>query len=67
MYNWSTDISKINTKEKRAIWKLEQMVNFGLGKSKISKKLLGKYWNKLNIEPARKRFLEFILWNRKSY
>jgi len=67
MYNWSTDILRIKPGEKRTIWKLEQMINFGLGKSKISKNLLKKYWSKLNIDPARKKFLEFILWGKEKY
>ena len=41
MYNWSVDVKKLRkNKEKYAIWKLEQMVNFGLNGEKIDKKLL---------------------------
>ena len=36
MKNWSTDTKKLKkNKDKFAIWKLEQLVNFGLGKEKI--------------------------------
>jgi hypothetical protein len=28
--------------------------------------LTRKYWNRLCIDPARKKFLKFILWPRKS-
>ena len=35
MKNWSTNTKKLRgNKDKFAIWKLEQMVNFGLGKKK---------------------------------
>ncbi|MBI2644254.1 MAG: hypothetical protein HYW95_01940 [Candidatus Wildermuthbacteria bacterium] len=62
MYNWSVDEEKLkNNPEKYAIWKLEQMVNFGLNGKKISEKELKKYWDKLRLDPARKRFLELLL------
>ena len=45
MRNWSTDIKKLKkNREKFAIWKLEQMVNFGLGGKKIKKSELKKHW-----------------------
>lgn len=66
MYNWSTDTTKFKSAEQKTIWELEQMVNFGLAGSRLNKEKLKKYWNKLNLDPDRKRFLEFIIWNRKS-
>lgn len=65
MYNWSTDTKKIKSKEAKIIWELEQTINFGLGGSRLNKASLKKYWNKLNLDPDRKKFLEFILWNKK--
>lgn len=62
MYNWSVDETKLKqNKEKHAIWKLEQMVNFGLGGKKLKEKELRKYWDILHIDPARKRFLGLLL------
>lgn len=62
MYNWSTDEKKLKKDpEKYAIWKLEQMINFGLGGEKIKKIEIKKYLSKINIDPARRRFLELIL------
>ncbi len=65
MYNWSVD-TKILKKypEKYRIWKLEQMINFGLGKEKISKKDLKKYFEKLYIDPSKKKYLKFLLASR---
>ena len=66
MHNWSVDVKKLRkNKEKYAIWKLEQMVNFGLNGEKIDKKLLKKYWFQLNIDPARRKFLDLILYGKK--
>lgn len=62
MNNWSVDIKKLRKdKEKFAIWKLEQMVNFGLGGKKIKKKELKKYWKVIHIDPAKRKFLSLFL------
>ena len=61
MYNWSTDEKKITDPEQRAIWKLEQLINFGLGKEKIRESELRAYWQKLHLDPERKKFLEVLL------
>jgi hypothetical protein len=62
MKNWSTDIKKLKKdKEKFAIWKLEQMVNFGLDGKKIKKTELKKYWKGINIDPAKRKFLSLFI------
>lgn len=62
MYNWAVDEKNFKKDtEKYAIWKLEQMVNFGLNNEKIDKIELEKYWGELNIDPYRKKFLDLIL------
>lgn len=66
MYNWSTDTKRLKrNKEEWEKWQLEQMINFGLNKGKISKSLLIKYWLQLDLDPQKKRFLEFLLWGKK--
>lgn len=65
MYNWSTNEQELKKdKEKYAIWKIEQMVNFGLDEEKLDEKLLKKYFLKINIDPARRKFLKLILYGR---
>ena len=62
MYNWSTDEKQLkNHPEQYAIWKLEQMVNFGLNGEKIVESDLRRYWNKLTLDPARQKFLQLLL------
>jgi len=62
MYNWAVDENLLKkNKQGYAVWKLEQMVNFGLNGGKINKKELKKYWDKLRLDPSRKRFLELLL------
>lgn len=67
MYNWSTDTKALKKDpEKYIIWKLEQMINFGLNGKKLDKKQLVKYWDKLEIDTKRKKLLTFWLWPTQS-
>lgn len=67
MYNWSTDTKTLEKNpEKYAIWKLEQLINFGLNGEKISEKLLKKYWDRLNLDPNRRKVLAYWLWPKQS-
>ena len=62
MYNWSTDEKYLKKfPRKHVIWKLENLINFGLGKEKISERELVKYFGELKIDPAKRNFLKFIL------
>ncbi len=62
MHNWSTNERALKKDPKKyTIWRLEQMVNFGIGKEKIKQKDLKHYWSRLNIDPARRRFLHLLL------
>ena len=62
MYNWSVDtrfLSKYPAKYK--LWKLEQLINFGLGEEKLKREDLKKHLNKLYIDPLKKKYLQFLL------
>lgn len=62
MYNWSTDTTTLKKNPKKyAIWRMEQLINFGLNGEKINTTELRKYWSLLNLDPKRKRVLEFWL------
>lgn len=66
MYNWSIDIKELKkNKEQYTIWKIEQMVNFGLNSKKLKERDVKKYWKKFQFDPARKRFLQLCLYGRK--
>lgn len=65
VYNWSVDIKKLQKDpEQYSIWKLEQLINFGLGGEKIDSELLKKYWPKLTLDPNRRQFIQFLLWKK---
>lgn len=62
MYNWSTDTKTLSKyPEKYAIWKLEQLINFGLNGQTLNSKELKKYFNQLHIDPQKKKYLSFLL------
>lgn len=67
MYNWSVDVKKFKKEDPEGykVWKLEQMINWGLGNEKISEKLLRKYWKKLFMDILTKKYLQFLLWPKK--
>ena len=55
MYNWSVDekeFKKENPKEYR-LWRLTQLINYGLDGEKLSKKLVKEAWHKIkgNLDP----------------
>ena len=57
-----------NEYEKQAaadpIWKLERLINYGLGEEKIDRELLKRFLPKLRIPENRRDFLELLLWNK---
>lgn len=62
MYNWSTDTSRLKKNSSVYIkWRLEQLINFGLGQEKLSQKELIKYLPKLKIDQKSRQFLESII------
>jgi len=67
MYNWSIDTTELKKDKKQyTIWKLEQLVNFGLNGEKIKKASLKKYWKELHLDPKKKRYLSLLLWDKLS-
>lgn len=62
MRNWSTDEKLLKKNpEKYNLWKLEQLINFGLGDEKLSIQNVKKNINKLSIDPLKKRYLKFLV------
>ena len=67
MYNWSVDLKQLKKdKQAYAIWRLEQMVNFGLNNEKIKASELKKYWPHLRLDPVKREYLNSLLWSKKS-
>ena len=67
MYNWNTDVTELKKDpEKYSVWKLEQLINFGLDGERIEKKELIKYWDKIHIDSQKRKVLAFWLWQKQS-
>ena len=69
--HWSVNTEKFRREDPTGFekWALEQRINFGISESddgKISEASLRRYWGELTLDPAKKRFLEFLLWNQPS-
>ena len=64
MYNWSIDEKTLKKNpEQYAIWRLEQLINFGLDGEKLDEEELRRYWSKINIDENRRKFLEILLYD----
>jgi len=62
MKNWSIDTKFLSKYPKKyTLWKLEQLINFGLGKEKLSRFQLRKYLSKLDIDTQKRKYLKFLL------
>ena len=62
MKNWSTNTSELQKNTtKFSIWRLEQLINFGLGKEKIDLDELRKHWDAVNIDPYKRKFLSLFV------
>jgi hypothetical protein len=60
--HWSVDEEKLKAdKEKYTIWQLEQRINFNIGEGKIDKNQIIKYWNKIDIDPYKRKALSLVI------
>ena len=65
MYNWSVDEEAMKKADPEGyeIWRLEQMINYGLQKGeKLPEFNVRKYWSRLALDPAKKDYLASLLW-----
>lgn len=69
MINWSTDENKFkkeNPKEYR-LWRISQLINYGLDKEKLNVSEVKKFWNQLKdkIDNPTKNYLAYLLWGKR--
>lgn len=69
MINWSIDEAKFKKKypKEYKVWRLTQLINYGLDGEKLNTKEVKKYWPLLKnkIDMSTKRYLGFLLWGTK--
>ena len=57
MYNWNTDTTTLRKNpEKYQIWRLEQLINFGLNGEKINTGQLKNTGPIFNLDPQKKKY-----------
>jgi hypothetical protein len=60
--HWSVDENELKKDPAvYAIWRLEQRINFGIGEQKLNKAELKKYWDKIDIDPYKRKALLLAL------
>jgi len=68
MINWSTDEKKFKREHPKQykIWQLTQLINYGLDGEKLSESEVKKSWMNIkdNLDPYKKRALEYLLWGK---
>ena len=67
MYNWNTDTTELKKDPKEyKLWKLTQLINYGLDGEKLEKKEVKESWSKIEdrLDPYKKRALEYLIWGK---
>lgn len=62
---WDYNEDELKKSEKGRILLLERKINFGFylsDKVKIKLSEVKKYWNKLNLDPSRRRLFKLLVW-----
>lgn len=68
MYNWSVDekrFKKENLKEYK-LWRLTQLINYGLDGEKLDREEVKNAWPKIKkeLDPYKARAIEYLLWEK---
>lgn len=61
--HWSVDENELaKNPEAYTIWKLEQRINWGIGELVMNKIELLKFWDRLDIDPWKRKVLALTLF-----
>lgn len=69
MHNWSVDLKTLEKyPQKYKLWRMEQMLSYGLDGEKLDKKEVIANWNylKRRLDLKRRQLIEFLLWPKLS-
>ncbi|OGC92058.1 hypothetical protein A3D85_00485 [Candidatus Amesbacteria bacterium RIFCSPHIGHO2_02_FULL_47_9] len=69
MINWSTDEKDFKNKnpQEYRLWRLTQLINYGLDGEKLDKKEVIAAWPKIKaqLDPHKAVYLQYLLWDKK--
>lgn len=70
MINWSTDEKKFKKEDPEAyrLWRLTQLINYGLDGEKLDREEVKKAWPKIKdrLDPHLRDFLHSLIWPKKQ-
>lgn len=70
MINWSTDEKLFQKRYPKdyKLWRMTQLINYGLDGEKLNKGELKKAWPKIKdrLDPDLKNYLQVLLWPKQS-
>ena len=62
MHNW--DYQKDQNQPTDEVWRLERLLQYGIGNEKINRIALEENFKALHIPDHTKAFMELLLWNK---
>ena len=69
MYNWSVDEEAFKKRDPEGyrLWRLVQLINYGLDGEKLSEKEVKAAWPRIKdrLDPYKARLIEFLLWGKR--
>ena len=69
MINWSIDEQKFkkNNPHEYRLWRLTQLINYGLDGEKLDKKEIMSAWPSIKdrLDPYKARLIEYLLWDKQ--
>lgn len=70
MYNWSVDEEKFKKEDPEGykLWRLTQLINYGLDGEKLDREEVKEAWPKIKerLDAEERRLFDFLLWNKIS-
>lgn len=69
MWNWNVDEKKFKKTDPEAhrLWRLTQLINYGLDGEKLDRTEVKKAWHKIKdrLDPNKAVYIEYLLWGKK--
>jgi len=68
MFNWNVDEERFKKEDPKGykLWRLTQLINYGLDGEKLDRNEVKKAWSRIeeNLDPYKKRLLKFLIWKK---
>ena len=69
VWHWSVNVKKFKKEnpEGYRLWRLTQLINYGLDGEKLDREEVKKAWPKIkeHLDPYKARLMEFLLWEKQ--